>query len=101
MSTLRLLELILGLKRHLVGNLELGVARVGGELDARHLLNNVHDIGSIWKILHNILTSLSDPVPNVPTDGELSDMKELLILIVIIIITIIIVIVIFLIPIVI
>ena len=47
---------------------------VGGKLDARNLLNDVHNVGSIRKVPHYILTSLSDPIPNVFTDEELSEM---------------------------
>ena len=75
MSTIGfLLEVFLSLQGQLVGDLELVVRGIGGELDSIHLLNNVHDVGSIGEMLHNILTSLSDPVPNVLTDGELSEM---------------------------
>ena len=44
-----------------------------GKLDAGHLVNNMHDVGSIWKVLHHILTSMVDPIPYVATDGELGE----------------------------
>jgi hypothetical protein len=61
------------LQGHLVGDLELVVRGIGRELDSRHLLNDVHDVGSIREMRHNILTSLGDPIPNVFADGEPSE----------------------------
>jgi hypothetical protein len=42
-----------------------------GELDAEHLLNDMHDVGGIWKVAHSILTSLVNLVPYVSAKGEL------------------------------
>ena len=43
---------------------------VYGEPNVGHLLNHVHDVGGIGKMLHRILSSIMYLVPNVSTDGK-------------------------------
>ena len=43
---------------------------VYGEPDVGHLLNHMHDVGCIGKMLHRILSSIMYLVPNVPADGK-------------------------------
>ena len=43
---------------------------VYGKPDAGHLLNHMHDVGCIGKMLLRILNSIMYLVPNVPADGE-------------------------------
>ena len=47
---------------------------IRGEFEARYLLNDMHNIGSIRKVLHCILTGLEDLVPYVVANGELSEL---------------------------
>ena len=49
---------------------------IHGEFEARHLLNYMHNIRRIRKVLHNILTSLEDLVPYVVANGELSELMS-------------------------
>ena len=42
---------------HLVGDLELFTRGIGGKFDSQHFLNDVHDVGSIREMPHNVLTS--------------------------------------------
>ena len=44
---------------------------VYGEPNARHLLNDMHNVWCIGKMLHRILSSIMDLVPNIAADGKL------------------------------
>ena len=43
-------------------------------MNARHVLNDMHGEWSIGVVLHHILTSHEDLVPNITTDGELGEL---------------------------
>ena len=43
---------------------------VYGEPNAGHLLNHMHNVWCIGKMLHRILSSIKDLVPNVSADGK-------------------------------
>ena len=44
------------------------------EVNVRHMLNDMHDIGSIGVVLHHIFTSIKDLCPNVPANRELGEL---------------------------
>ena len=44
------------------------------EVNAGHMLNDMHDEWSIGVVLHHILTSHEDLVPNIMTNGELGEL---------------------------
>ena len=44
---------------------------VYGEPNAGHLLNDMHNVWCIGKMLHRILSSIMDLVPNIAADGKL------------------------------
>ena len=73
-TTSSLLQGILGLQGHLVGDFQHGVRSIRWEFEAKYLLNDMHNVGSIWKVLHYILTGLEDLVPYVVANGELSEL---------------------------
>jgi len=41
------------------------------EVNVGHMLNDMHDEWSIGVVLHHILTSDEDLIPNITADGEL------------------------------
>ena len=47
---------------------------IGREVNARHILNDMHDEWSIGVVLYHILTSDEDLIPNIMTDGELGEL---------------------------
>jgi len=55
----------------LVGYLEKLLLSVIGKTNAGHLLNDMHNIWCIGKMLHRILGSIMDLVPYIAADGEL------------------------------
>ena len=69
-----LLQLALCLKGRLVGQLENFMRGICGKVNAWHVLNDMHDERSIWIVLHHILTSHENLVPNITTDGELGEL---------------------------
>ena len=42
-----------------------------GKLDARYLLNDMHNVRCIGKMLYRILSSIMYLVPNIAADGKL------------------------------
>ena len=47
---------------------------IGREVNAGHMLNDMHDEWSIWVVLHHILTSDEDLIPNIMADGEVGEL---------------------------
>ena len=47
---------------------------IGREVNAGHMLNDMYDEWSIGVVLHHILTSDEDLIPNIMTDGELGEL---------------------------
>jgi len=50
------------------------VRDIGREVNARHILNDMHDEWSIGVVLHHILTSDEDLIPNIVADGKLGEL---------------------------
>ena len=44
------------------------------EVNAGYMLNDMHDKWSIGVVLHHILTSNKDLIPNIMADGELGEL---------------------------
>ena len=44
------------------------------EVNAGHMLNDMHDEWSIGVVLYHILTSDEDLIPNIAADGELGEL---------------------------
>ena len=47
---------------------------IGREVNARHMLNDMHNEWSIGVALHHILISDEDLIPNIAADGELGEL---------------------------
>ena len=47
---------------------------IGREVNAGHMLNDMHDEWSIGVVLYHILTSDKDLIPNITADGEFSEL---------------------------
>ena len=47
---------------------------IGREVNAEHMLNDMHDEWSIGVVLYHILTSDEDLIPNIVADEELGEL---------------------------